>query len=284
MTEIPTLTPTRDPMNLPSRSLDADQEAVPVDLERPAEIYHESSKLMPSDYTTGLRVATVNASHELAAVIAHPTTRMRGRPVVDLPNERPASARSFEAIVEARRSTRAFAGTPLSLATLGKLLHLGAGVTALDQSHDVTWHLRAAPSAGGLYAVELYCCVFAVDGVTPGVYSYEPVGHRLEQVVPGDTQAAILEACYLEAANGAAVCFVLAALMPRIRFKYGERAYRFVLLEAGHIAQNLLLGAEAEDLGAVAIGGFVDDRVNHLIGLDGCDEIALYAVLAGARA
>ena len=69
-----------------------------------------------------------------------------------------------------------------------------------------------------------------------------------------------------------------------MKVKYGERGYRFALLECGHIAQNLLLAAEAEGLAAVPIGGFVDDMINDLMGLDGVSEAVVYVVLAGSRA
>ena len=71
--------------------------------------------------------------------------------------------------------------------------------------------------------------------------------------------------------------------MNRIKFKYGERGYRFLLLEAGHIAQNLLLAAEADGMGGVAIGGFLDDPLNDLLDLDGVEEAVVYMVLAGQK-
>ena len=78
-------------------------------------------------------------------------------------------------------------------------------------------------------------------------------------------------------------CFaiVMSSVMQRVKFKYGERGYRFALLEAGHIAQNILLAATSEELGAVPIGGFFDDRLNDILGLDGLEEIVIYSVLVG---
>jgi SagB-type dehydrogenase family enzyme len=121
-----------------------------------------------------------------------------------------------------------------------------------------------------------------VDDVQPGLYFYRPLDHRLDRLLQGDLSDSLEKATYLgESIRGAGACIVITATFLRSRFKYGERAYRFVLLEAGHIAQNILLVAEAQDLGAVAVGGFVDDQVNDLLGLDGLREAALYLVLVG---
>ena len=76
----------------------------------------------------------------------------------------------------------------------------------------------------------------------------------------------------------------LSVVLPRSSFKYGQRAYRFALLEAGHVAQNLLLAAEGLDLGALPVGGFFDDELNRLLQLDGCQEFVVYLVLMGHRA
>ena len=81
----------------------------------------------------------------------------------------------------------------------------------------------------------------------------------------------------------AAAFVVLTACLPSLRFKYGERAYRFVLLEAGHVAQNMLLAVEDEGLAAVPLGGFLDDEVNALLDFDGVEDIALYLLAIGNR-
>ena len=77
------------------------------------------------------------------------------------------------------------------------------------------------------------------------------------------------------------VCFVISALFQRTRWKYHERTYRYVLMEAGHLGQNLYLAATALGLGACAVGAFFDDTLNQLLGLDGEQEAALYLVSVG---
>jgi SagB-type dehydrogenase family enzyme len=81
----------------------------------------------------------------------------------------------------------------------------------------------------------------------------------------------------------AAMVFVLTGIALKSRLKYGERGYRFMLLEAGHIAQNLLLTANALGLGALPIGGFVDDELDRLLDVDGVEETSLYLVAVGRR-
>jgi SagB-type dehydrogenase family enzyme len=173
----------------------------------------------------------------------------------------------------------------MPLQTLAKILYLGDGVVDCSQAEDgITWSLRTAPSGGGLYPINLYCAVMQVDGLAPGLYFYNPAQHSLEQLLKQDlTQALVAIAPAAEASiRQASICIILSSVMSRIKFKYGERAYRFVLLEAGHIAQNLLLAAQAEAVNAFAVGGFLDDPLNDLLQLDGVEEAALYFVLMGS--
>jgi SagB-type dehydrogenase family enzyme len=88
---------------------------------------------------------------------------------------------------------------------------------------------------------------------------------------------------YQEFLGAANVCFVLSAIFQRARWKYRKRAYRYVLLEAGHIAQNLYLEATSLGLGACAVGAFMDGSLNDLLGLDGVEEAALYIISVGQR-
>ncbi|HZT36083.1 MAG TPA: SagB/ThcOx family dehydrogenase, partial [Nitrososphaera sp.] len=157
------------------------------------------------------------------------------------------------------------------------------GIVTNQQATDGSeWLLRTAPSGGGLYPVDLYCMVINVDGLAPGLYFYNVLHHSLEQLIARDFTAVLRTATALEeTVDRAGVCILMAGFMQRAKFKYGERAYRFALLEAGHIAQNVLLATQAEGLGGYPIGGFLDDDLNLALGLNGCDEIVLYLVLLG---
>jgi SagB-type dehydrogenase family enzyme len=125
----------------------------------------------------------------------------------------------------------------------------------------------------------------AVEGLVPGVYHYAADRRGLELLRRRDLIEQLSEATFDPATiSGAAVVFILTGIFSRTYFKYGERGYRFALLEAGHICQNVLLEATALKLGAVPIGGFVDDKINEMLDLDGVDEAAVYLIAAGTPA
>lgn len=253
----------------------------------PSEIYHENSILRPSNTPLYAWIAHVNSSPDVRRVISQPFTHYRGVPVIPLPRDFAPTARTFEDILENRRSERDFSGEPMSLNAFSKLLYLGDGIVHLWNTPDgFEWALRTAPSGGGLYPIEIYCVVFRVEGLQPGLYFYRPRDHSLEQLIAEDLTETLAEAIPGQASSvrQACACFVLNAVMPRIKFKYGERGYRFLMLEAGHIAQNLLLAAEAGGMGGVAVGGFLDDPVNGLLKNDGVEEAAVYLTLIGQKA
>jgi SagB-type dehydrogenase family enzyme len=195
---------------------------------------------------------------------------------VALPDPRGYAGLTLEAAVEARRSVRDYAARPLSSKELSRLLHAAQGIT------EPRWGFRAAPSAGALYPIELYAVVHDVAGIPPGIYHYAVQEHGLESLQQGDFRAAVMQAGLGQDFLGTAgVCFVLSAIFQRTRWRYRERTYRYVLLEAGHIAQNLYLAATAMGLGACAVGAFLDDDLNQLLELDGEQEAALYVVSVG---
>lgn len=118
--------------------------------------------------------------------------------------------------------------------------------------------------------------------LTPGLHSYDPNAHALTRLRAGDLRHDLAEATYLHPElEQAAACLILNAVFGRTKFKYGERAYRFALLEAGPIAQNALLVATATGCGSLPVGGFTDGMVNRLLGVDGVREAALYLVPLG---
>ncbi len=195
---------------------------------------------------------------------------------VALPDPRPYRGLSLEEAVDARRSRRAYSGQPLPLADLSRLLYAAQGITQRQGE------LRAAPSAGALYPIELYAVAHNVDGLEPGIYHYAVPTHELELMQVGDQRAAVTQAGLGQGHLGQAnVCFVLSAIFQRLRWKYHERTYRYALLEAGHIGQNLYLAATSMGLGACAVGAFLDDDLNGLLGLDGEEEAALLMITGG---
>jgi SagB-type dehydrogenase family enzyme len=141
---------------------------------------------------------------------------------------------------------------------------------------------RVVPSAGALYPIEMYLVALNIEGLEAGLYHYHPKDQLLESLraeeLRSDIESAVL---YPEIVSQASVVFLLAAIFQRTRFKYGERGYRFVLLDSGHIAQNIYLVSTALGLGAVSMGGYVDEDLNRMLDMNGVDESVVYTVVVG---
>ncbi|MDP1854394.1 MAG: SagB/ThcOx family dehydrogenase [Candidatus Omnitrophota bacterium] len=184
-----------------------------------------------------------------------------------------------EEAIEKRRSARVFSGEPLTLPELSRLLYSAAGITARYGD----FQLRAVPSHGASYPIEIYTLIKNVSGVTPGLYHYLPQEHSLELIKEGDVG---IDFICIKPINltKAAVIFFLTAVPERITSQFDIRGYRYIYTEAGHISQNLYLQATSLGLGSVAIGSFYDNEVNSLLGLDGRNEFAVYAHVAGRAA
>lgn len=174
-----------------------------------------------------------------------------------------------------RRSVRSFTESSLSLGDVAQLLWAAQGVTQAGpapegwRSEWGVWRggLRTAPSAGALYPLELYLVAGRVEGIEPGVYHYVPVDHAL--TAEGDCGPRELAGAALgqRAVSEAAAVVVVTAVYERTAAKYGERASRYVHVEAGAASENLLLQATALGLGSVFVGSFRDDAVRDAMQL-----------------
>lgn len=202
--------------------------------------------------------------------------------VVLLPALPPPGGPPFEEVILRRRSVREYGGRPMGLAELSRLLGYSAGIT---DRRDPEWPFRAIPSSGGLFPLEVYPVLFNVEGVEPGVYHYDVRRHRLELVRAGDVRRRVFEAAVSqEMLLRAALALVVTAIFGRVQWKYADRAYRYLMLEAGHLGQNVYLAATALGLGPCAIGAFFDDDLNQLVGVDGREEAVVYLMAVGTLA
>lgn len=184
-------------------------------------------------------------------------------------------------VIARRRSRRSFARGPLPVGMLSQLLWAAQGISAEGQGLE----LRTTPSAGALYPVETYVLVQSVAGLEPGVYHYDVRGHALERLTAGDPSVRASEAALSQRFTASAnVVFVWTAVFGRSVWKYAERAYRYVYLDAGHIAQNVALAAVALGLGSCQVAALFDDEVNGLLGVDGEAESTLYMTAVGRPA
>ncbi|HEY9869519.1 MAG TPA: SagB/ThcOx family dehydrogenase [Candidatus Obscuribacterales bacterium] len=181
-----------------------------------------------------------------------------------------------------RRSGRSWSTVPLAKSVLGSVLHLANGVRRKESALLPPGCDRNAPSAGALGSVELFCCVLNVEGVQPGLYYFDNTGHRLLLVKEGQF-ATWLSACVMlqEDFCRSGVIIFLVSAQKRLASKYGIRAYRLGLLDAGHVSQNIYLASTAYGLQACAVGGFVDSEVNNALGIDGISHCAVLALAVG---
>lgn len=186
-----------------------------------------------------------------------------------LPLPRLSGEKSLEEALAERRSVREFDDRPLTTAELGQLLWAAQGITRENGR-------RTAPSAGALYPLEVYVAT------AEGVFHYVPSGHKWTIHSQTDARPDLFQAALRQAAvRQAPAVFIVTAIYQRTAEKYGaERSPRYVHLEAGHAAQNLLLEAVALGLGAVPIGAFYDEEVQLVLDLP-IDHEPLYLIPVG---
>jgi SagB-type dehydrogenase family enzyme len=248
----------------------------------PAEAYHEASKLEPSllsrqmagirrlERDPGMRQSMLRAGK------LFPHRPWRSLP----PPEFPAVA--FESVVRCRRSSKAFGRKTLAIQTLSTILFVAYGITrrAEDAARP---DRRTVPSAGALYPLDLYVAVQQVQSVPPGLYHYAPDRHVLAEVRQADLRDDLARGMIEPALAGAPAIVIIAAAFWRSRTKYGLRGYRFTLLEAGHVAQNIQLAAAALNACALPVGGFFDRHIDDLLAINGLHESTVYLVALGPR-
>lgn len=180
-------------------------------------------------------------------------------------------------VIHSRRSWRRFSEAPLPLQHLSQLLWAIQGQTGVG-GHE----LRATASAGALYPNETYVFANRVTDCLPGVWHYDVRGHALSMLAEGEFGGSLAEACLGQRFCATApVVIAFGAVVDRCAWKYGDRAYRYIYMDAGHLGGQLQLAATALGLGSVNIGAFFDDEVNSLLGLDGTHETAVYLTAVG---
>ncbi len=202
--------------------------------------------------------------------------------IAEVPLPKPAAS-SMTDLLERRRSCREFAKMEMSLDHASALLAAGYGAIAPARFSGQTAFLRrAVPSAGGLFPLELYLFAQRVQGLEDGLYHYDVVAHSLHQLRRGNLWPTLAPIFYtypfMKDAN---LVVAMAAVFLRTQNKYGPRGYRYTLMEAGHVAQNLSLRAIELGLATLCMGGFLDSFLNELLGLQPREEGVVYTVAAG---
>lgn len=203
-----------------------------------------------------------------------------GAPRVLLPRRWDGEESNFWRLLQRRRSHRNFSTDSMGITELSLLLWAAQGITA--QVGD--YYFRTAPSAGALYPIETYVVATAVDGVEPGIYHFDVRQFELEQLRPGRVEGALTAAALGQGMiRNATAVFIWSAVLRRTMVKYGHRGLRYIFLDAGHICQNLLLAAEALELGACPVAAFFDREIGELLGLNHQEERPIYMAVVGKK-
>jgi SagB-type dehydrogenase family enzyme len=173
-------------------------------------------------------------------------------------------SKSIAQLLSQRMSNRTFENKPITLTLLGGILD--ASVSVIDQ--EAEYGRRPVPSAGARYPVEVYIIALNVTGLSAGVYHYDPYEHFLEHMFEGFDEVNISDLVAGQAVENPAVLIVLTGILHRTLVKYGGRGYRFVLLEAGGVAQEIDLACRAAGIGSVWLGGFCDRLVAGMLDIN----------------
>ena len=202
--------------------------------------------------------------------------------VIDLPSPASVTIPTIDlrdAILH-RESRRSYQKDPITIDELCFLLWSTQGVKRVSAGE---YTFRTVPSAGARHALETYVLVNNVEGITPGLYRYLALENQLAEVsFERGIADKMFHAClYQQFVKENAVTIIWIAVPYRMTWRYSERGYRYLFLDAGHVCQNLYLGAEAIGCGVCAIGAFDDDAMNQLLGLDGENQFVIYLATVG---
>ncbi len=216
------------------------------------------------------------------------------QPPLELPNDRGGAAIALpepstidvgtydlREAIEGRRSVRVYSPEALTLDELSWLLWATQGVQTLRPGAT----LRTVPSAGARHAFETYVLVNRVEGLGQGLYRFMASEHKLRiiDLEPGLDDRVTAASLKQAIVKNSAATFIWVAVPYRMNWRYDERGYRYMHLDAGHVCQNLYLASEAVGCGACAIGAYDDDEVNALLGLDGAEQFVIYMATVGKK-
>lgn len=242
------------------------------------EVFHENSKL--GAYERFL------PDELMAAYVARLSESLSFEtyPEVELPTTLTPLALSLAEAINARETARQLTPETLTREDLATILHYAYGVTRDNEGTVFQRPFRAAPSADAFYPLEIFFHTTRVSELAPGLYHYNPSRNSVRHLSVGDHSGEIATGLIQKpvAVNSSLILFVT-AMFERTTVKYGNRGYRFVLLEAGHVAQNINLVAAGLGLGCVNIGGYLDHHMDEMLGLDGVTHSTVYMLSIGGK-
>ena len=250
-----------------------------------AMLYHENSKLYKySLRVQGERIGKFTGSEYILKRANNPYKIYPNSEIIKLNEFINNNESDFLCVLRNRRSTRVYDNNyKISLDYISSILYQSYGITGFNQEWNT--NARNAPSAGGLYPLELYVVILNAT-IENGIYHYNVIDNTLELICKGnfndELNNYIQAAPYveLEEANCVIIC---TGMIERQSIKYGERAYRFMLQESGMVSLNISLIAEYLGVGSCILGGYHDDNINNLLKIDGVFETALSIITIGGK-
>ncbi|AIF53033.1 SagB/ThcOx family dehydrogenase [Pelosinus sp. UFO1] len=208
--------------------------------------------------------------------------------LVDLPmvNESTLTNGNIYTCIKERRSTRFYSDKPISLEELSYLLWATQGITSTNKA-GLTF--RTVPCSGATHSFESYLLIRNVEKIQKGVYRYLPFEHKLLFMFELDELENKIDAITLDQpfapnfANKAAVLFIWSTTPYRSEWKFDVTAHKKILIDIGHVCQNLYLASESIDAGACAIGIYDQKLIDHLLGLNEEEEFVIYLAAVGKK-
>lgn len=187
---------------------------------------------------------------------------------------------AVEDAIRRRRSRRDFSKKPLSMDEIAFLLWATQGVREVLDSGTA---LRTVPSAGARHALETHLAALDVEGLPAGFYRYLPLEHQLlfefQEANPGRKLAEAALGQWFVARSAAVFCWT--AVPYRMEWRYGLAAHKVILLDAGHVCQNLYLACETIGAGTCAIAAYHQEAMDRLLRVDGQEEFTIYLAPVG---
>jgi SagB-type dehydrogenase family enzyme len=239
------------------------------------EEFQETTKINPLNILElGAKISSLRKSPFLVETVSKSYKNYSNCPQIQLPKANLETNSSLEKIVLGRRSVRQYTDFGCSTQDVANVLQLSYGISGVSPFNTQQYY-RVTPSAGALYPLEIYLCAWNVNGLPMGIYHYRVAKHTLELIKSGPN----VKADFAELGDWggiemskSAFIILISAIFERCTFKYGNRGYRFSLIEVGCLSMIMNLIAEAMGMGVCHLGGFYDDHLNEYIGVDGITE------------
>lgn len=240
------------------------------------EMFHENSK--------GSKYHNVPSEQEVLQKMEqlHESLPFVGYPRIELPEPMKQFNVSLDQAISLRRSIRKFSTSNMDLEQLSTILYFAYGVSLGNTNTESFCSYRMSPSGGGLYPLEIFFHSNRIIRLPPGIYHYNPINHHLHLIIKRNVATEIASAMVQQdITKNVLMTIFISAVFERSIFKYGNRGYRFIYLEAGHVAQNINLVSQGIGLGCLNIGGYFDRKIDDLLNFDGLTQSTIYVIAIG---